>query len=349
MINFGAGPAQLPKQVLHAVQEAIVNVDDSGYSLLELPHRSRVFKQILDEANHLARVLWNIPDTHEILWIQGGGRMQFAMLPMNFMNPIGAAGYVDSGHWAHDAMMHAGYYGNVHLLGSSKGDKYSHLPNMELEPTTPLAYIHLTSNNTIYGTQYHSFPQAPYPLVADMSSDIFSRPIDVSAFKMIYAVAQKNIGMAGVTMVIIDKNFANSANNHIPEILSYKAYMQQQSLINTAPVAAIYTSLCYLRYLQSVGMPAIYAANEEKAKRLYAYLDSRDDISIFAQKDRSKMNVCFTFGNEEKNQQLIARAAEKGIVGIEGHRRLGGLRVSMYNGISIDDVQALISVMEENA
>lgn len=346
MINFGAGPARLPEEVVYGLRSALLNVENSGWSLTELPHRSTVFKNILREANSLVKRLLHVPDNYEVLWIQGGGRMQFAMLPMNFRHSGKAAAYLESGYWAKDAMAHATYYLPTVSLGSSESSNFSYIPDLVIPDHQPLVYAHITSNNTIYGTQMTTFPHLDIPLVADMSSDIFSRPVDVSKFKMIYAVAQKNIGIAGVTMVIIDREFARQADMHLPEILSYEAYIRNESLINTAPVTAIYSCLLSLRHMQHKGMDSIYESNISKSTLLYDYLDNCAAIRLLAQKDRSHMNVCFTFKEPHHNQDFIDFALQHNITGIEGHRRVGGLRISLYNGISFTDVQTLITILD---
>jgi phosphoserine aminotransferase len=289
----------------------------------------------------------NIPDNYDVVWIQGGGRMQFAMLPMNFLTKDTTALYAESGHWAQEAMRYAQFYGNVISAGSTENIHFSQLPVINIPTNTPLSYLHITSNNTIYGTQYVNYPETHIPLVADMSSDIFSKPIDVTAFKMIYAVAQKNIGMAGVTMVIIDKAFANSSQAAIPEILSYKAYIQHHSLINTAPMAAIYSCLLNLRWIAKRGLENIHKDNTAKANLLYQYLEHTGLFHLYATQDRSIMNVCFSFKETHHNATFIHFAAQQGIVGIAGHRQLGGLRISLYNSITLQDVQQFISVMKK--
>lgn len=346
MINFGAGPARLPDEVISGMRSAFLNVENSGWSLAELPHRSATFKNILSEVNSLVKRLLNVPENYEVIWIQGGGRMQFAMLPMNFRSSGKSAAYLESGYWARDAMKHASYYLPAVSLGSSESSSFSYIPEPVIPEGIPLAYAHITSNNTIYGTQMATFPQLDIPLVADMSSDIFTRPIEVSDFKMIYAVAQKNLGIAGVTMVIIDREFAEQADVHIPEILSYDAYIRHNSLINTAPVTAIYSCLLNLRHMQQKGLAAIHEASLVKSGMLYDYLENCAVIRLFALKDRSRMNVCFTFIDERHNEGFIDFALQHNITGIEGHRRVGGLRVSLYNGISVADVKTLISVLD---
>lgn len=346
MINFGAGPAHLPEEVIQGMQTAMVNAEGSGLSIMELPHRGSAFKMILEELNGLVKSLLEVPDNYEVLWIQGGGRMQFAMLPMNFLQPQTTAGYLDSGFWAQDAMQYAAGYGDVIALGSSAEDNYGYIPELEIPHDRELSYLHLTSNNTIYGTEMQSFPDVSFPLIADMSSDIFSRKVDVTKFKLIYAVAQKNIGIAGVTMVIIDKAFAAKGHQHLPEILQYRAYMEHASIVNTPPVVAIYSCLLHLRYIHKTGLNTTQQHNEAKAQMLYNFIiENNSYLRLTAQKDFSKMNVCFEFINPVYNKQFITFAKQNDIVGIEGHRRVGGLRVSLYNAITLEDVSKLIEVL----
>jgi phosphoserine aminotransferase len=347
MVNFGAGPARLPQEVTNALHSAFINAEDSGLSILELPHRSVTFKNIIDEANFLTRTLLNIPNNFEIVWMQGGGRLQFATIPMNFLKPNGKAGYLDSGHWAYDALQHAKYYGTAINIGSSRAHNYTFVPEISNVDLARLDYIHLTSNNTIYGTQMHCIPKLPAPVIVDMSSDIFSKPITWENISMAYAVAQKNLGIAGITMIVIDKTFAQHANKNIPPILRYEDYILSNSIINTAPVVAIYTSLCYLRYMNHIGINTVFEQSKIKAHMLYEYISQEPTLTLIPEKDFSNTNICCSFINPKNNEDFITYAQQNKITGIKGHSRLGGLRISLYNGISIDDVQLLISTFRK--
>ncbi|PSK92129.1 3-phosphoserine/phosphohydroxythreonine transaminase [Taibaiella chishuiensis] len=347
LLNFDAGPAALPREVLAQASAAILEYDNSGLSLLELPHRGKIFEAILEEANSLALSLLGLNDDYQILWFQGGGRLQFGMIPMNFLGSEATAGYIDSGHWAAEALRNAHLYGQSRVLGSSQADQYTYIPDWGAIPGD-LAYLHLTTNNTIYGTQFHSFPETTVPLVADMSSEILSRRIDYSAFSLIYAVAQKNLGPAGVTMVAIRKSMLDQQQRALPEILSYRDMAKNNSLLNTPPVFAIYTSMLMLRWMQEKGMEAIENESIAKATLLYDTIDNSPLLYGVAQPgSRSRMNVCFRAHDDKHTQQLLDFAAARGIVGIKGHRSVGGFRASLYNAISLADVERLVDTIRD--
>lgn len=348
-INFNAGPATLPNEVLTEAAKSVLNYEDTGISILSLPHRSDAFHSILKEAKAIVLEMMHLdPHEYDVFWMQGGGRSQFALLPMNFLGSTQRAAYIDSGHWSHDAATHAQYYGSYEILASSKEDQYRHLPFLTENKDAGFAYVHITSNNTIYGTQWQTFPTIAAPLVADMSSDIFSRNLDFSKFDFIYAVAQKNLGPAGVTLIVGKKSFLDKANNHLPAIFSYKKMAAQNSLVNTAPVFSIYCALLNLRWIKKQSLEVIEANNVEKARILYDYLADNKafELVVDACESRSKMNVCFRLKNVADTDSLIAMAAAHNIIGIEGHRSVGGFRVSLYNAISLDDVKQLINCLE---
>ncbi len=346
ILNFGAGPAALPREVLEEAAAALLNYNDTGLSILELPHRGNLFTAILEEANSLVRELLDLDDQYEVLWLQGGGRLQFSMLPMNFLAEDATAGYIDSGHWAAEAIRNASPYGNIQVLATSREDRYTYIPREWASIPEDLAYLHLTSNNTIYGTQFAQFPESNVPLVADMSSDIFSRQLDYKRFSMIYAVAQKNLGPAGVTLVVLRKSLLNAQKRVLPEILSYKEMAKHNSLLNTPPVFAIYGCLLNLRWIKKTGMATLEQHNKEKARLLYEAIDRSALFYGVARKEsRSLMNVCFRMYTEEHQPAFLEYATANGITGIEGHRSVGGFRVSLYNAIRIEDVQQLITVM----
>src|ERR1043165_879378 len=274
---FGAGPAALPLSVLQETAHAVLDYNNSGISLLSIGHRDRAFLEIIEEANQLVLQLTGLSsEEYTVLWLQGGGRHQFAMLPMNFLSEDEQAGYIDSGHWAHEAMQTAEYYGKAISLASSEEDNYTHLPQWPEELPAGLKYVHLTTNNTIYGTQWPEIPECPVPLVADMSSDIFSVRRDYSSCALIYAVAQKNFGPAGVTLVIAKRSFVESAARPLPDVLSYAGQMRAGSLLNTPPVAAIYTCLLMLRWTAQRGIDNIESENRNKAALLYQAIDASE-------------------------------------------------------------------------
>src|SRR5690554_3362531 len=272
MLNFNSGPASLPQEVLQEAAQAILNYNNSGLSILEIPHRGPLFRDILEEANEIAKSLLDLNDDYELLWIQGGGRLQFCMIPMNFLLENETAGFVISGNWAKDAMIHAQSYGGTISLGSSENEKFKNIPNSDTSKTD-LAYVHITSNNTIYGTQFKEFPHFNAPLIADMSSELFSRKLNFKQFDMIYAVAQKNIGPAGVTFVAIKKSLLDKQKRELAPILSYSEIAKQNSLVNTPPVFAIYCSMLMLRWTQKLGWEEIESRNNYKSDLLYQTID----------------------------------------------------------------------------
>jgi phosphoserine aminotransferase len=346
---FGPGPAALPQSVLEDTAAAILDYKGSGISLLSIAHRDKLFTDILDEASAIVLRLTNLSsEDYTVLWLQGGGRHQFAMVPMNFLGEDESAGYIDSGHWAHEAMQTAEYYGQAVSLTSSEEDKYTHLPGWPTELPAGLRYLHFTTNNTIYGTQWGEIPDSPVPLVADMSSDIFSVKRDYDRCALIYAVAQKNFGPAGVTLVIARKSMVEGSVRPLPDALSYAAQMRANSLLNTPPVVAIYTSLLMLRWIEASGMETIEKNNREKARMLYEAIDSSSRFSCPVEVgSRSLMNVVFTMQTEEEEKAFLQYASYKGIEGIKGHRIVGGFRASLYNAVSLVDVTALIDAMKE--
>jgi len=347
LINFDAGPAALPKEVLQQASASIVEYNNSGLSILEIPHRGKLFEEILAEANSLVRELLELDSDYEVLWLQGGGRLQFSMVPMNFLAPEATAGYIDSGHWASEALRNARLYGDTLILGSSRADKYTYIPEWEHIPAH-LAYVHFTSNNTIYGTQFFGFPHTEVPLVADMSSELFSRRLDYSRFSLIYAVAQKNIGPAGVTLVVIRRSMLDRQKRVLPGILSYKDIAASNSVLNTPPVFAIYCSLLTLRWIKAAGMEAMERRNREKARLLYEAIDrSSVFYGVARPAHRSLMNACFRAHDERHTQAFLDFARERNITGIKGHRSVGGFRASLYNAIGIGEVEQLVQAMAD--
>lgn len=346
-INFNAGPAALPKEVLEEAAKSVIEYEQTGVSILGLPHRSEAFRSILEEAKQRSLDLLGLNDSYDVIWFQGGGRLQFELIPMNFLESSARAAYIDSGHWASDAMNSVSRYGKLHVAGSSKSINYKSVPSV-LDIPNDLAYLHLTANNTIYGTQLKEIPHTDVPLIGDFSSEIFSRKLDYSKFAVIYAVAQKNLGPAGATMVVAKKSFIEKQVRDLPEILSYKAMSEKHSLVNTAPVFSIYVSLLNLRFLSSKGMAQIEQENDTKAKMMYDFLDQSDIYNVVPNQDsRSNMNVCFNIKHTAMQEDLLAFAEEAGITGIAGHRSVGGFRASLYNAISIADVERLIEVLQK--
>jgi len=346
---FGAGPAAMPASVLEQMARDVLDYNRSGISILSIPHRDEAFAEILQEANELVLQLANLdPEEYDVLWLQGGGRMQFAMLPMNFLGPDQQAGYIDSGHWAHDAMKTARYYGNAVPIATSAREQYRQLPAWPSHLPKDLRYLHITSNNTIYGTQWQQIPATPVPLVADMSSDIFSGKRNYQQFSLIYAVAQKNLGPAGVTLIIARKSFIQNPVRDLPDVLSYKAQVKAGSLLNTPPVGAIYNCLLVLRWIHENGLDIIIANNEQKSAMLYAAIDNNPLFqSPIKGSDRSSMNVVFTMKNPEQEAGFISFCKERDIEGIKGHRSVGGFRASLYNAVSISDVELLVQAMKD--
>lgn len=347
VIHFGPGPAALPGEVLQEASKAILDYNNTGLSILEIAHRGKLFAEILEESKALVKELCGLNEEYEILWLQGGGRQQFAMIPMNFLGAGKTAGYIDSGYWAHDAMEYAKLYGNVNVLSSSREDNYTHLPAWPAHIPEDLAYLHFTTNNTIYGTQWPIVPQSSVPLIADMSSDIFSRKMAYANCALFYAVAQKNIGPAGVTLVAVNKYLLQQINNSLSPVLDYMAQVKANSLLNTAPIFSIYTSLLTLRWTKQKGIDAIEKENDAKAALLYEEIDRNPLFSgIVKKEDRSKMNVCFA-ADKQVEQQFIEFCRQRNITGIEGHRSVGSLRVSLYNAIPLSSVQVLVDAMKE--
>ena len=348
-IYFGAGPAALPQSVLEETAQAVLDYDNSGISLLSIAHREKAFGAIIAEASDLVLKLAGLSaDDYEVLWLQGGGRQQFAMVPMNFLAENGQAGYIDSGHWAHEAMAAAGYYGKVISLASSAGYNYTHLPPWPENIPQDLQYVHLTTNNTIYGTQWPDIPECPVPLIADMSSDIFSGARDYSKCALFYAVAQKNLGPAGVTLVVVRKDMLARRQRRLPDALSYAAQAKANSMLNTPPVAAIYTCLLVLRWIAARGMATIEADNRRKADMLYAEVERNSLFQLPVERaSRSRMNVVFTMKDAAEEQTFLEYCSSRNIAGIKGHRSVGGFRASLYNAVSVDDVAALIAAMRD--
>lgn len=348
-IYFGAGPTALPEEVLQEASEAVIDYNNSGLSILEIPHRDKLFDAILEESKSLVQELCGLNEDYEILWLQGGGRLQFTMIPMNFLNEGSTAGYIDSGHWAHEAIEAADYFGKASILSSSAKDNYNHLPEFPKEVPTALSYLHFTTNNTIYGTQWHDIPNCSVPLIADMSSDIFSSKRNYANCSMFYAVAQKNLGAAGVTLAVIKKDLLEKINRNLSPVLDYRAQIKNNSVLNTPPVFAIYTALLMLRWTKKKTIAAIELENDKKANLLYTEIERNQLFTptVTDATHRSKMNICFLANNQEIEKGFLDFCTQQNIAGIKGHRSVGGFRVSIYNAIPIATVEKLVSVMRE--
>jgi phosphoserine aminotransferase len=351
--NFNAGPSILPKEVFAEASEGIRNFNGTGLSILEIGHRSKLFQPVIEEALSLLRELMQLDNDHEVIYLHGGASTQFFQVPMNLLNEDAKAAYTDTGVWASKAIKEAKLYGNVDVVCSSADEGYIYLPkNFTVDPAT--TYLHLTTNNTIYGTQWQDlspFYSKGVPLVADMSSDILSRKMDFNRFALIYAGAQKNIGAAGVNIVVVNKNILGKVNRQMPTMLDYRNHIEAGSLLNTPPVFAIYICLLTLRWLKnSGGVEAIEKRNDQKAKLLYDTIDQHEVFTTRVRKeDRSKMNACFVIEDKLLEQQFLQLCEREGMVGVKGHRLTGGFRVSLYNALPLESVQALTSLMKHFA
>ena len=350
-INFYSGPAILPDEVLQQAQEGIKDFAGTGLSILEISHRSKEFVKVMDETVALVKELMQLNSDREVMFLQGGGSSQFYMVPMNLLNENETAAYLDTGQWAHNAIEEAKNFGQVHIAGSSREAKYTYLPKeLDLSPQ-PLKYIHVTTNNTVYGTQFfanHVLFNTQHSLVADMSSDIFSRQLDFNRFDLIYAGAQKNFGCAGTTMVVVNKNILGTVKRKIPKMLDYRVHIEKKSMHNTPSVFAVYVSYLTLQWIKKQGLKVLEEKNIRKAAKLY---DAIDASSLFegmvAKEDRSLMNVCFTIKDKSLEEKFLAFASGKGIVGIKGYRTVGGFRASIYNAMPESGVDSLVHAMKD--
>ncbi len=348
--NFSAGPAILPQTVFQEAAEAVLDFNGSGLSLLEISHRSKDFEAVMAEAEALVREIGGFDDSYAVLFLGGGATTQFFMAPLNLLGDHEKAAYVDTGVWASKAIKEAKLYGNVDVIASSKDSNYTYIPKDYTVPSDAV-YLHLTSNNTIYGSQYHWWPESPVPIVCDMSSDMFSRPFDAEKFGLIYAGAQKNIGPAGVTLVITKKDWLGRTGRKMPLMLDYRTHVEGGSMHNTPPVFPIYVMMLTLRWLKSFGgLTAMQAHNEEKGYLLYDEIDANPCFRGTVRKeDRSLMNVCFLPTQEEHEAPFMEMCKSAGISGIKGHRSVGGFRASIYNAMPTESVQVLVDVMREFA
>ncbi|MGI5833890.1 MAG: 3-phosphoserine/phosphohydroxythreonine transaminase [Bacteroidales bacterium] len=349
--NFYAGPSILSEYTIRQTADAILDFEGTGLSLMEISHRSKQFVAVCDQARALIKELLHVPEDFEVVFLGGGASLQFAMAPFNFLET--KAAYLDSGYWASKAIKEAKLFGEVQIVGSSKDDNYSHLPKNYQVPSDA-DYFYFCSNNTIYGTELHEDPHPGVPVIADMSSDIFSRPIDFSSYGLIFAGAQKNLAPSGVTLVIVRKSMLDKVSRPIPTILNYKTHVENESMFNTPPVVPIYAALqTLLRYKELGGIEVIHDMNKQKAALLYEEIDTNPLFkgTVTCKEDRSLMNVCFVMseGYEHLEDEFDKYASEAGMVGIKGHRSVGGFRASIYNAMPIASVQALVDTMRSFA
>ena len=352
--NFSAGPAVLPVTVLEEIQQDLVALPGVGMSILEISHRSNAFEAILAQADTDIRSLAGVPSNYRVLFLQGGASLQFSMVPMNLLAPAATADYIDAGSWGEKAIKEAKKIGNVNIAASTRSDNYSRVPSQtELKLTPGAAYVHMTSNNTIEGTEHKDLPDVgDVPLVSDTSSDMFSKPIDVARHALIYAGAQKNMGPAGVTIVIVRDDLLQRSlerKSSLPTMLNYAVHAENKSLYNTPPAFAVYTLGLVMKWLLGLGgLPAIARANERKAAKLYAEIDRTGFYRGTARTDsRSLMNVTFRLPNEELEKQFMKQSESAGFDGLKGHRSVGGMRASIYNAFPEDGVDALVGFMRE--
>ncbi len=349
--NFNSGPSVLPKEVFLEASEAVLDFNNSGLSILEIGHRTPEFEAVMEEARSLVKELMSLDADHEVLFLHGGATTQFMQVPMNLLNENEIAAYTETGTWANKAIKEAKLFGHVEISGSSKENNYTTIPkNLEVSQTA--SYLHITTNETIGGVQWHQIPyNCGVPLVADMSSDILSRQLDFNKFDLIYAGAQKNMGAAGVNLVVVNKNILGKVNRKIPTILDYRNHIKEKSMLNTPPVFAVYVAMLTLRWLKKKGgIPAIEKENEAKAKLFY---DTLDSLPMFkgpiAKEDRSKMNAVFVLEDPSLEKEFSDRCKKEGMYGFKGHRSVGGFRVSMYNALTIESIKAITDLMKEFA
>ena len=347
--NYSAGPCILPQEVFEKSAQAILNFNNSDLSLLEISHRSKDFVAVMDDARALVLELLGLENKgYQALFLAGGASLEFLMVPYNLMKSDGKAAYLDTGTWANNAIQEAKHFGETIVVGSSKDANYNFIPK-NIEIPTDASYFHCTSNNTIFGTQMKSFPKTNVPVVCDMSSDIFSRTLDFSQFDVIYAGAQKNMGPAGTTLVIIKEEILGKTNRYIPSMLDYEKHIKAESMYNTPPVFPVYASLLTLQWLKNLGgIAAIEKINNEKAHLLYSEIDRNPLFKgTAAIEDRSIMNATFVLTDESLTEKFDAMWKAAGISGLTGHRSVGGYRASMYNALPLESVQVLVDVMKE--
>ena len=346
--NFNAGPSILPREVIEKAAAAVLDFDGLGLSILEISHRSKEFDAVMDDAVALFRELLNVPDNYKVIFVGGGASTQFFHVPYNLLET--KAGYINTGVWSKKAIKEAKNFGAVEVLATSEDRNFTYIPK-NVEIPTDLDYLHITTNNTIYGTEYHTDIDSPVNLIADMSSDILSRPVDVTKYAMIYGGAQKNLGPAGVTFAIIREDIVGKVSRALPSMVDYRNHMNNNSMFNTPPVFPVYVVRETLKWIKSIGgVEEIYRRNKEKAELLYAEIDRNPMFRGTAEKeDRSLMNICFVMNPEYEHlaADFMEFAKERGMVGIKGHRLVGGFRASCYNALPKESVEALVATMQE--
>lgn len=353
--NFYAGPAILPAEVLDKASRAVKDFDGTGLSLVEISHRSKEFVAVMDRAQALVREIYALDDSFEVLFLQGGASTQFCMVPYNLLPTSGSAAYLETGSWAKKAVKEAKLFGNVDVVASSADKNFNYIPK-DYEVTPNQSYLHITTNNTIYGTEIHDLNgilnragDVEVPVVADMSSDIFAKPIDAHRFGMIYAGAQKNLGPAGTTLVIINKSLLGKADRQIPTMLDYRTHIEKESMFNTPPVFAVYTCMLTLEWIKEQGgLGEMAKRNKAKADLLYNEVDRNPLFTgTTAREDRSLMNATFVMTNADLEPDFQKACSDAGLVGIKGHRSVGGFRASLYNALPIESVEVLVGVMKD--
>jgi len=349
--NFNSGPSVLPKEVFEEASRAILDFNNTGLSILEIGHRTSLFESVMNEAIELTKELMHLDADHEVLFLHGGATTQFMQVPMNLLNENEVAAYTETGTWANKAIKEAKIFGHVEVVGSAKDTNYTTIPK-DISVTPTAAYLHITTNETIAGTQWHVLPyDCGVPLVADMSSDILSRVLDFNKFDIIYAGAQKNMGAAGVNIVVVNKNILGKVKRTIPTILDYRNHIKEHSMLNTPPVFAVYVAMLTLRWLKNKGgVAAIEKINNKKTDLFYNTLDS---LPLFtgtvAKEDRSKMNAVFVMKDPALEKEFGELCKSEGMIGVKGHRSVGGFRVSMYNALTLESVIAITDLMKEFA
>ncbi len=349
--NFNSGPSILPQEVLEQAAAAVHDFNGLGLSLLEIGHRTSWFVEVIEEARALIKEMMGIGDDYEVLYVQGGATTSFMQVPMNLLDTDATAAYVNNGIWGRKAIQEAKYFGNVEVVGSTEDRNNSYIEK-KLNVPSGMSYLHFTTNNTVEGTEWFSVPDSNgAPIVADMSSDIFSRPMDFGKYDLIYAGAQKNVGAAGVVIVVVKKDILGKIKRSIPPIMDYREHIKADSLLNTPPVFAIYVSLLTLRWIKKEGgLAEMEKRAIARSSRFYDFLDSTPLYRPLVDKeDRSRMNATFAIDDKAVEDEFLQVCKETGMVGVKGHRSVGGLRVSMYNALPMEDLEALISVMTDFA
>ena len=344
--NFSAGPSILAPEVFQKASQALLDFEGTGLSVIEVSHRSPEFVRVIEHVRALALEIAGLDNSYETLFLQGGASMQFLMVPYNLLET--KAAYIDTGTWANKAQKEAALFGNTEVIASSKADGYKYIPKNVTVPTDA-NYLHITTNNTIYGTEFHSLPQTDIPLVADMSSDIFSRPLNYKQFSLIYAGSQKNLGASGSTLVIVKKDILGKVSRKLPSMMDYQLHIKNDSMYNTPSTFAVYVNLLVLEWIQAQGgLQALGKRNQTKADLLYGEIDRNPLVVGYANKeDRSLMNVVFNLTDESTKERFDALCKEANISGIKGHRSVGGYRASIYNALPLESVQVLVDVLKE--